>query len=212
MKKIINIVLAAMLVFSLASCSVNNAEVLSEITEDVRILTIYFSAANTADADAVSSATPYIDSEGSAVYLAEYIHGKVGGDIAGITPVKDYPLSYNECAKKAKQEAENGERPEFQALDINPEDYDVVFVVYPMWHYALPMIMYTFFDVYDFSGKTIVPFNVHGGGEAGEYSRTFNAIKELEPKAAVTDGFDTRGSTADSSKGDIDKWLDGLNY
>ena len=201
-----------MLVFSLASCSVNNAESPSEITENVRILTIYFSAANTADADAVSSATPYTDSLGSTAYLAEYIHSKVGGDIAKIVPVKDYPLSYNECADRAKQEAANGERPEFQALDINPGDYDVVFVGYPMWHYDLPMIMYTFFDACDFSGKTLVPFNVHGGGEAGEYSKTFDVIKELEPKATVTDGFDTRGSTADSAKGDIDKWLDGLNY
>ncbi|MBR1763579.1 MAG: hypothetical protein IJ731_09500 [Eubacterium sp.] len=36
-----------------------------------------------------------------------------------------------------------------------------------MWWYALPMIMYTFFDTYDFSGKTIVPFNTHEGSGKG---------------------------------------------
>lgn len=222
MKKIIAIFLAVAFAFSLAACSASNeenpttttlitgtTESTSENTADKKILTIYFSSANTADADAVSSATPDFDGVASTQYLAEYIHGKVGGDIVKLTPVKDYPMSYNDCADAAKKETDSNERPEFQALDINPEDYDVIFVGYPMWWYQMPMLMYTFFDTYDLSGKTIIPFNTHeGSGDGG----TYEDIKELEPNATVLDGFNVRGSSADEADSDLDKWLAELNY
>jgi flavodoxin len=96
-----------------------------------------------------------------------------------------------------------------QKLDVNPEDYDVIFVGYPMWWYQMPMLMYTFFDAYDLSGKTIIPFNTHeGSGDGG----TYDDIKELEPNATVLDGFNVRGSSADEADSDLDKWLAGLNY
>ena len=228
MKKIIALLLAVILMLSLAACSASTADntdttasavtnntsantetQTQESTADKKILTVYFSAANTADVDAVSSATPNYDGFGATEYLAEYIHSKVGGDIAKLTPVKDYPLNYNDCADAAKKETDSNERPEFQALDINPEDYDVIFVGYPMWWYTLPMVMYTFFDTYDLSGKTIIPFNTHeGSGDGG----TYDDIKELEPNATVLDGFNVRGSSADEADSDLDKWLTGLNY
>ena len=47
------------------------------------------------------------------------------------------------------------------------------------------MILYTFFDSYDFSGKTVAPFCTSGGSGLSD---TVNAIKELEPNAAVDGG------------------------
>jgi flavodoxin len=71
------------------------------------------------------------------------------------------------------------------------------------------MIMYTFFDTYDFSGKTIIPFNTHeGSGDGG----TYNEIREFEPDATVYDGLAVRGGSAEKSDEDIDKWLAGLGY
>lgn len=225
MKKIIAIFLATTLVFALAACSANSTEntnttststtaeadgtssTSAENTSNKKILTIYFSSANTVDA--TSSATPYFDGVASTQYLAEYIHEKVGGDIAKITPVKDYPEGYNDTADTAKSEADKDERPEMVKLAVNPEDYDVIFVGYPMWWYQMPMIMYTFFDSYDFSGKTIIPFNTHeGSGDGG----TYDDIKELEPNATVLDGFNVRGSNADDSDSDLDEWFAKINY
>lgn len=236
MKRIIALLLSLIFIFALVSCGTQNTEEPqsdnnssangltgstpgntstgfeqseNQTLSDKKILTIYFSSANTAGVDAVSSATPMVNNMGSTEYLAEYIHGKVGGDIAKITPVKDYPESYNGTADAAKAERDNDERPEFKPLDVNPEDYDVIFVGYPMWWYTLPMIMYTFFDTYDFSGKTIVPFNTHAGsGDGG----TYREIEEFEPGATVLDGLAVSGSRADNSDGDIDEWLEGLNY
>ena len=232
MKRITAFLLLLILVFTLASCGTQNTEETQSIYDSSestvhaenssnssgqeyrpssgrKILTVYFSSVNTADVDAVSSATPKVNNMGSTEYLAEYIHNKVGGDIAKITPVRDYPESYNGTIDEAKEERDKNERPGFQKLDVNPEDYDVIFVGYPMWWYTLPMIMYTFFDTYDFSGKVIIPFNTHeGSGDGG----TYEEIREFEPDATVLDGLAVRGGSADKSEKDVDEWLAELDY
>lgn len=93
---------------------------------------------------------------------------------------------------------------------MNPEDYDVVFVGYPMWWYTLPMIMYTFFNEYDFSGKTIVPFNTHeGSGDGG----TYDEIKGFEPDATILDGLPIRGGKMKSDHTDtVSEWLSRIGY
>ena len=228
MKKIVALILALTLIFTFTACSAGGgnetttantqstaagttsaeAEQMEDApTKDKKILTIYFSSANTVDA--TSSATPYFDGVASTEYLAQYINKKVGGDIAKITPVKDYPEDYNGTADAAKAENDKDERPEFQKLEVNPEDYDVIFVGYPMWWYTLPMIMYTFFDAYDFSGMTVIPFNTHeGSGDGGTYDK----IQDFEPNATVLEGFNVRGNSADKADSDLDEWLAGLNY
>ena len=228
MKKTVALILALTLIFTFTACSAgggnetttantqstaaDTTSAEAEQTEETptgekKILTIYFSSANTVDA--TSSATPYFDGVASTEYLAQYINKKVGGDIAKIIPVKDYPEDYNGTADTAKVENDKDERPEFQKLEVNPEDYDVIFVGYPMWWYTLPMIMYTFFDTYDFSGKTIIPFNTHAGsGDGG----TYDEIQKFEPKATVLDGLAVSGSSADKADSDIDKWLESLDY
>ena len=178
-------------------------------TQEGRILVIYFSSANTTSADVVSSATPEHNGIASTQYIAEYIHGRVSGDIAKITPVKDYPKSYAGTVAAAKKETDGDARPEFTELGVNPEDYDVIFIGYPMWWYTLPMIMYTFFDTYDFGGKTIIPFNTHAGsGDGG----TYGVIRKFEPEATVLEGLAISGSKANTSDSVIESWLEGLGY
>ena len=74
----------------------------------------------------------------------------------------------------------------------------------------MPMVMYSFFDEYDFSGKTIIPFNSHNGSR---FSSTIGTIAELEPNATViTDGFTVNERDVEDSADDIAKWLEGLGY
>ena len=72
------------------------------------------------------------------------------------------------------------------------------------------MILDTFFDAYDFSGVTIVPFNTHAGSEDGG---TYDDIKELEPNATVLDGLAIAGSDTgeNSAKKNVEEWLAGLD-
>ena len=162
MKKIISVILASLLLFTLAACSQKTenenttavsqtgTEIIPESSENTenstgkKILVIYFSSANTTDVDVVSSATPKAGGAGATGYIANYIHQKVGGDIEKLTPVKDYDTSYNGTLDEAKAERDSDDRPEFKDLSVNPEDYDVIFVGYPMWWYTRPMIIYSF--------------------------------------------------------------------
>lgn len=230
MKKLLSFLLAAALLVSLVACGTPKEEPTttattepltsdtqqtdalstdSTATDGKKILVLYFSSANTTSADVVSSATPKADGLGVTAYLAQLIHENVGGDLAAITPAQDYPTDYNGTIDAAKQERDKDERPAYQPLDVNPEDYDVIFVGYPMWWYTLPMVLYTFFDTYDFSGKTIIPFNTHAGsGDGG----TYKEIADFEPDATVLDGLALSGSSvgADSAQ-QVAAWLKELN-
>lgn len=65
-------------------------------------------------------------------------------------------------------------------------------------------------DEYDFSGKTIIPFNVHNGSR---FSGTIETIQDLEPDAEViTDGFTVSERDVAGAAGDVADWLGGLNY
>lgn len=72
------------------------------------------------------------------------------------------------------------------------------------------MAVYSFFDEYDFSGKTIIPFNVHNGSR---FSRTIQTIQELEPDATVLeDGFTVSKQTVVDAAEDVAAWLEDLGY
>ena len=72
------------------------------------------------------------------------------------------------------------------------------------------MVLYSFFDEYDFSGKTIIPFNVHNGSR---FSGTISTIQELEPNATVmTDGFTFSERNVADAAGDVSDWLDRLGF
>ena len=74
----------------------------------------------------------------------------------------------------------------------------------------MPQALYSFFDEYDFSGKTIIPFNVHNGSR---FSGTIQTIQELEPDAnVIEDGFTVSERNVADAAGDVDSWLAGLGY
>ena len=233
MKRILSIILAVLLIASLAACgngqktettaksdaatskaddTATQAEAAQQgakTSADNDILILYFSADNTKDVDAVSSATPMPNGESSVKWIADIIHDEVGGDIEPIIPSKDYPLEYDALADAAKAEVDNNERPAFEPLSVDPTKYKTVFIGYPIWWYTLPMVLETFFDTYDLSGVTIVPFNTHAGSRDGN---TYNMIREREPNANVIDGIAIAGSDAgsDSAKTQVIEWVNGL--
>lgn len=86
----------------------------------------------------------------------------------------------------------------------------MVFVGYPTWWYDLPQVMYSFFDEYDFVGKTIIPFNSHNGSR---FSGTIETITELEPGAKVlTDGFTVSERNVADAGDDIADWVRSLDF
>lgn len=185
----------------------------SEQSSGSNILIAYFTAAENSGVDAVASAS-YSTVNGEAVgrlrAIADMIQKNTGGDLFSIRTSVVYPSDGGELIDYAAQEQDENARPELTSHIENLDQYDTIFVGYPNWWADLPMAVYSFFDEYDFSGKTIIPFNVHNGSR---FSRTIQTIQELEPDATVVeDGFTVSEQTVADAAEDVAAWLEGLGY
>ena len=136
--------------------------------------------------------------KGNTAIVADAIVEQTGADSFEILPKNDnYPTTYNELTDVAKEEQNQNARPEIKDILQNFEQYDTIYLGYPIWWGDLPMICYTFLESYDFSGKTIIPFCTHAGsGNAGTQSKIQSAV----PKATVKDvlaitGTDTQNNS-----------------
>ena len=150
---------------------------------------------------------------GNTEMMARYIKGYLGDRADGfkIDPVVSYPANYKECTEVATQEKNSNARPEFKNADaLDLSKYDTILLGYPIWWGDVPMIINTFLEKYDFSGKTIIPFNTHeGSGDAGTYA---NIKNKMSSSNVNTNGLALRGATAreESSRSTVENWLKGL--
>ena len=149
------------------------------------------------------------NTEMMARYIKEYLGDRADG--FKIDPVVSYPTNYKECTEVATREKNSNARPEFknaEAIDLSK--YDTILLGYPIWWGDVPMIINTFLEKYDFSGKTIIPFNTHeGSGDAGTYA---NIKNKMSSSNVNTNGLSIRGATAreESSRSTVVNWLKGL--
>lgn len=172
----------------------------------------YFSIPETDGVDMVAGASRVVvDSEvlGNNQYIAQLIQQTVGGDLFRIETVQEYPGTHDPLLEYAYNERAENARPELASQIENFDSYDVIFLGYPNWNADLPMPLYTFLEEYDFSGKTIIPFTVHGGSG---FSRTIQTIQDLQPNAAVEEnGLSISRNNVMDAQSDVTDWLDGLN-
>lgn len=178
-----------------------------------RILVAYFSVPETSGVDAVASASRVVENgqvTGNVEYIAQIIQKETNADIFSIQTVQTYPGTHQELLDFAAAEMEANARPVLSTQISNLDDYDVIFLGYPIWNADLPMPMYTFLDNYDLSGKTVIPFTAHGGsGFAG----TISTIAAQEPNAEVErDGFSVSRNSVADAKDDIIGWVQELGY
>ena len=124
-------------------------------------------------------------------------------------PRNPYPTDHNVLLEAAQEEIKTNARSEIEGTIEDFDSYDVVFVGYPNWNVDMPYILYTytFFETYDFSGKTIVPFNTHGGSG---FSGTQESIAELEPNATMLEGKSILRNSIEGSEQEIIDWLDSI--
>ena len=151
-------------------------------------------------------------SKGNTAIVAEMIAEKTGADLFEIKTVQDYPFSYEDCKTVASREKATKARPELSATVDDFNQYETIFIGYPIWYGDAPMAVYTFLESYDFSGKNIIPFCTHGGSGL---SSTDQTITLTCPDSKILQGFEIRGTIArnDSKQtsNKIDQWLKNLN-
>ena len=156
-----------------------------------------------------ANSTVVIDGQvlGNTQYMAQVIQQATGADLFRIEPAEPYPTDHETMVALAADEQEQNARPAIQGQVEDLEAYDRIYIGYPIWWGDMPMILYTFFDQYDLSGKTIVPFGTHGGsGFAG----TPDTIEQLEPQATVLEGLTISRDQIQDAEQQIVDWVNGL--
>ncbi|MBR5163501.1 MAG: flavodoxin [Schwartzia sp.] len=144
----------------------------------------------------------YFSYQGHTAGVAREIAAQTGGDLFEIKPTTPYP-AYDECLEVAKAEKNNNARPAFVGNVENMADYDVVFVGYPIWWYDAPMIVLTFLEGSDLSGKTVIPFATSGGSPLSD---SLDSVRASAAGATVGEGL----LVGDESE--IAPWLARIGY
>ena len=139
----------------------------------------------------------YYSYTGNTEAVAKQIADLTGGDLAEIQRKEDY----QDLQTDAKEEIDQDIRPEITVSVENVEDYDTIFVGYPIWWDEAPAMISTFLDSYDFSGKTIVPFCT---SSSDEIDNSLHIFSEICPDANIAEGL-----TANDDA-DIEPWLQRL--
>lgn len=180
-----------------------------------KTLVVYFSVpemeSGDSNVDAVAGASIVASGSkrlGNIQYVASVIQKNTDAGTFRIQPQEAYPVKHSALVGQAEKEQEQNARPAIKNKLKNLNQYDIVFIGYPIWWSDMPQIMYTFFDTYDFSGKTIIPFTVHGGsGLTG----TVSQIQKLEPDADVyKNALSIDRDNVSKSESKITTWLSGL--
>lgn len=151
----------------------------------------------------------YFSQTGNTETVANFIHEAVGGDIVKLETEQTYTSDYNELLDVAQEERRNNARPALRTQINNIDEYDTIFLGYPIWWGDMPMPIYTFLDNYDLSGKTIAPFVTSGGSGL---SGTPQDIQSEEPNATVTGGLSIRDNNVESSQSSVEQWLSQIGF
>ena len=158
--------------------------------EGTKVLVAYFSATNTTEG------------------VAEHIANGLNADIYEIVPEDPYTdadLNYNDNNSRTTIEMNDpSARPAISGSVDNMDQYDIVFLGYPIWWGEAPRIVSTFMESYDFSGKTIVPFCTSGGSGMGSSATN---LEQLTSGATWLDGQRLNGS---DSQDTVMEWVNGL--
>ncbi len=155
-----------------------------------KILIAYFSATNTTEG------------------VADHLDAILDADLYEIVPETPYTsddLNYNTDCRANREQDDPDARPAISGSVEDMEQYDVLFLGYPIWWGQAPKIVSTFLESYDLSGKTIVPFCTSGSSGIGSSAENLHA---LAGDATWLDGQRFGGG---ASASDVQSWVDGLD-
>lgn len=153
----------------------------------------------------------YFSGTGTTRGVVQNLTAALGSDVATlyeITPQEPYTaadLDYtNSNCRSVREQQDPDVRPAISGSVGNMEQYDVVFLGYPIWNNDAPRIIYTFLESYDFEGKTIVPFCTSGG------SGISNSVSNIRGLASDATWLEGRRCNSNDSTSTLANWANGL--
>ena len=152
----------------------------------------------------------YFSATGVTAKVAEKLAEAIGADIYEIEPAVPYSKAdLDWTCQRARSSVEMGDplsRPAIAGKRDNMDDYDTIFIGFPIWWYVAPHIINTFLESYDMTGKTIIPFATSGGSGMGKTNESLTpsckGAKLIEGKV-----FKSRTNLAE-----IAVWVDNLKF
>lgn len=219
MEKAIVILLSLTMILGLTACGNSASKTKQPSTED----TFVESKADTESAETSTNMentdnqdaqehkilVAYFSATGTTKGVAEHIANGLNADIYEIVPEEAYTdadLDYNDNNSRTTIEMNDPDaRPAISGSVENMEQYDIIFVGYPIWWGEAPRIVSTFMESYDFSGKTIVPFCTSGGSGIGSSASN---LERLTSGATWLDGRRLNGS---DSQDTVMEWVNSLD-
>ncbi len=148
----------------------------------------------------------YFSATGTTEKLAERVASVLKADIFEIKPKEPYTredLNWNNQNSRSSREMNNRSfRPEIKEKLANIEDYDTIYVGFPIWWYIAPTIINTFLESYDLTGKTIIPFATSGGSGMGN---TNKELKDSCKGAILKEGKRLRVTASDEEIEELGK-------
>ncbi len=149
----------------------------------------------------------YFSASGVTKGVAEQLAQTIGADLHEITPEQPYTAAdldwNNKKSRSSVEMADSTSRPAITAKLQNIEQYDTIYVGFPIWWYTAPTIINTFMESYDFSGKTLIPFATSGGSSI---TKACDDLKRTYPNVKWLPGRLLNNATADQLK----QWTDSL--
>ncbi|RDB64319.1 hypothetical protein C1878_00160 [Gordonibacter sp. 28C] len=185
-----------------------------ELPSDSKVLVAYFSrwenSVQTGDVDTMTSASVVVQGDeitGTTEYVADQVAAYTGGDLFQMRTSELYPEDFDETVDAAHEERDAPYLPPLQNTVDNLDQYDVVFLGFPIWSSTAPNAAASFLAENDLSGKTVVPFCTHDGyGQGSSFAR----VGELCPASTVLEGLAVPAAEVQSSQTDVVAWLESI--
>lgn len=189
-KKIFVFISMATFVFSLTACADSTENTADNVSDSENV---------SSDNETQSTLIAYFSYTGNTEEVAQQIADQTGGTLVEI----ERATPYDDASEEGEEEIENNVHPEITVDLDSVDEYDTIFVGYPIWFDEAPMVIDTFLESFDFSGKTIVPFCTSA---SDSIDNSLHIFSELAPDAVIADGL-----TA-NDEADIEPWLNELGY
>ena len=150
----------------------------------------------------------YFSASGVTAKVAQTLADAIGADIFEIAPNIPYTAAdLNWTDKNARSTIEMNDpssRPEIRAKLDNMNEYDTIFVGFPIWWYVAPTIINTFLESYNLTGKTIIPFATSGGSGMGKTN------EKLAPSCKGAKLIEGKRFASSASAKELAAWAEGL--
>ncbi len=151
----------------------------------------------------------YFSASGVTARIAETLAGIIGADLFEIEPRIPYSKAdldwTNKKSRSTLEMNDPSSRPELAANCGNMEDYDTIFVGFPIWWYVAPTIVNTFLESCDLTGKTVVPFATSGGSGMGRTN------ERLAPSCKGARLLEGKVFKHNAGRSELAAWVEGLD-